>query len=86
MGSYSALVCSIAQKWFDCKARFSLTTNGVVFNTEELGLVVPGDGGVGIDVTGEHGQLSGEILRLHVLFLSIESYYLRDIWLHNIFY
>ena len=48
--------------------------------------MVPGDGGVGIDVTGEHGQLSGEILRLHVLFLSIESYYLRDIWLHNIFY
>merc|ERR1711957_879629 len=40
MGSYSALVCSIAQKWFDCKARFSLTTNGVVLNTEELGLVV----------------------------------------------
>ena len=59
----------------------ALTANRVVLDAEELGLVVARDCGVRIHITGQHGQLSGEILRLHVLFLSIEGFTIRDIWL-----
>jgi len=47
-----------------------LTTNGAVFDAQKLGLVVTRNGGVGVSVSGKHWELSGEISRLHVLFLS----------------
>ena len=37
-----------------------LTANSVVFDTEELSLVVTGDGRVTVDVSWQHRQLSGE--------------------------
>jgi len=44
--------------------------NGAVLNAQKLGFVVTRDSGIGVNVSGEHGKLPGEILRLHVLFLS----------------
>ena len=44
------------------------------------------DGRVSVDVTGQHGQLSGQILRLHVLFLSFEGFTIRDISLLLIYF
>jgi hypothetical protein len=44
-----------------------LFTDGTIFDSKELRLVVAGNGGVGINIAGKHGKASGEILRLHVL-------------------
>ena len=37
--------------------------------------MVTSDRGIGVNVTGKHGELSGEILRLHVLFLNDQNFY-----------
>lgn len=68
MGSWRLLVCSIDRE-LDRRCKV-LTHNGAVLNAQKLGLVVTRDSGIGVNVSGEHGKLPGEILRLHVLFLS----------------
>ena len=38
-----------------------LTCDGAILDTQELGFVVSGDGGIGIRVSWEEGQLFGHI-------------------------
>jgi hypothetical protein len=69
------LVCSDEMNK-ELDKRFELlTTDGTVFDAQKLGLVVTRDGGIGVYITGKHGEGSGEILRLHVLFLSYRYFY-----------
>jgi len=50
-----------------------LTADSTIFNSEQLSLVVASDSRVGVDIARQHGQVLGEILRLHVLFLNALS-------------
>ena len=50
-------------------AKEALTLNGTVLDTKELSLVVTRDCGVRVDVSWQHGQLLGQIVYLHLLFL-----------------
>lgn len=76
MGSAKLFVCSKEKfRELDGGHEYVLTANGTVLDAQKLGLVVTGDCGIGINVSGKHGKLSGEILRLHVLFLSYQYCY-----------
>ena len=51
-----------------------LTCLSVVLDAEKLGLVVPGDGGVGISVSWKEGQLFGHIVGLHWFYSMMWSF------------